>query len=148
MSIMALHNRATRLLLALSLSAGLVGLAACSGQATAAVGSNPPSSTMPSMSTMDSSAAAAPAAAPVATNKVVISNFAFGPQTITVKVGTTVTWTNKDADDHTVTAMDGSFNSAPLATGASYSHTFTKAGTFGYLCTIHPFMTATVVVTQ
>jgi plastocyanin len=142
---MALHQNATKLLLALSLCAGLAGLAACGGGQPAAAG-KPAASSMPNMSSMESSAASAPAA-PVATNAVVISNFAFGPQTITVKVGTTVTWTNKDTDEHTVTAQNGSFNSAPLATNATYQHTFTKAGTYDYLCTIHPFMTATVVVT-
>jgi plastocyanin len=135
---MALHQRATKLLLALSLCAAV---AACGGQTVAA--RQPATSAMPGMSTMESSAPSAP----VATDNVVISNFAFGPQTVTVRIGTTVTWTNKDTDEHTVTAQDGSFNSAPLATNATYQHTFTKAGTYGYLCTIHPFMTATVVVT-
>lgn len=142
---MALNNWAARLLLALSLSAALGGLAACSGQATsAATGTKPAASSMPPMPAASSGAASA---APVATDKVLIDNFAFGPQTITVKVGTTVTWTNRDTDEHTVTAQDGSFNSAPLGTGVTYRHTFTKTGRFDYLCTIHPFMTATVVVT-
>jgi plastocyanin len=86
--------------------------------------------------------------APVATDTVAILNFAYSPATATVKVGTTVTWTNQDQDQHTVTAMnDGPFHSAPLNTGESYRYTFTKPGRFEYLCTIHPFMTATVVVT-
>lgn len=144
---MALHQRATKLLLALSLSAALAGLAACGGGTTAAAPAPKPAmSSMPNMSTMESGAVSAPSA-PVSTNNVVISNFAFGPATITVKVGTTVTWTNKDTDEHTVTAQNGAFNSAPLGTNATYQHTFTKAGTYAYLCTIHPFMTATVVVT-
>lgn len=87
------------------------------------------------------------AQAPVSANAVTIDNFAFAPAAITVKVGTTVTWTNKDQDAHTVTAQDRSFSSAPLNTGATYQFTFTKPGTYAYLCTIHPFMTATVVVT-
>jgi plastocyanin len=92
-------------------------------------------------------AAAAPDA-PVATDTVAIQNFAFTPATVTVKVGSTVTWTNQDQDPHTVTAMnDGPFHSAPMNTGDTYRYTFTKAGRFDYLCTIHPFMTATVVVT-
>jgi plastocyanin len=85
--------------------------------------------------------------APVAANAVAIQNFAFSPATVTVKTGTTVTWTNRDQDSHTVTAMAGSFHSPTLNTGQSYRYTFTTPGRFDYLCTIHPFMTATVVVT-
>jgi plastocyanin len=88
-------------------------------------------------------------AVPVAGNAVAITNFAFAPAALTVKAGTTVTWTNKDADAHTVTSQGsgGPLQSAALATGRSYSFTFTTPGTFSYLCTIHPFMTATVTVT-
>ncbi|MEU6572661.1 plastocyanin/azurin family copper-binding protein [Streptomyces sp. NPDC046805] len=89
------------------------------------------------------------ATAPVAGNAVAIQNFAFAPAGLKVKAGTTVTWTNKDTDAHTVTSSGsgGPLHSAPLTTGATYRHTFTKAGTYAYLCTLHPFMTATVVVT-
>ncbi|MGF7234135.1 MAG: plastocyanin/azurin family copper-binding protein [Frankia sp.] len=90
--------------------------------------------------------AAGPASA-TAANEVSISNFAFLPATVTVRVGTTVTWTNKDSDAHTVTDKTGTLNSPTLDTGATYRHTFTKPGRYSYLCTIHPFMTATVVVT-
>jgi plastocyanin len=77
-----------------------------------------------------------------------ISNFAFVPATITVRAGTRVTWTNRQAGiEHTVTANDGSFDSGNLSTGSSYSHVFTKAGTYAYHCAIHPFMTGTVIVT-
>ena len=84
---------------------------------------------------------------PVATNTVAIQNFAFSPTIVTVKTGTTVTWTNRDQDSHTATAMSGVFHSPTLNTGQSYHYTFTTPGRFDYLCTIHPFMTATVVVT-
>jgi plastocyanin len=89
-------------------------------------------------------------AAPVAGDTVMISNFAFAPAALTTKVGTTVTWTNKDAEAHTVTSQDsgGPLTSAALDTGQSYSYTFTRPGTYRYLCTIHPFMTATVTVTS
>ena len=87
------------------------------------------------------------AAAPVAANAVSIENFAFSPGDVTVSVGTTVTWTNNDQEAHTVTADDHSFGSPPLSPGDKYYFTFTKPGTYHYLCTIHPFMTATVVVT-
>jgi plastocyanin len=89
------------------------------------------------------------AAAPAATNAIAIQNFAYAPVTATVKVGTTVTWTNKDTDPHTVTSMNGGpLHSQPLNTGDSYTYTFTAPGRYDYLCTIHPFMTATVVVTR
>jgi plastocyanin len=81
-------------------------------------------------------------------NSIEIKNFAFAPSAVTVKVGTTVTWTNDDTDEHTVTSQHvGPLKSAALATGGQYSFTFTKPGTYAYLCTIHPFMTATVTVT-
>ncbi|MEU6346078.1 plastocyanin/azurin family copper-binding protein [Streptomyces sp. NPDC046977] len=94
------------------------------------------------------SSSAAPAA-PVSGNAVAIKNFAFSPATLKVKAGTTVTWTNQDTDAHTVTsaAAGGPLQSAALATHATYRYTFTKPGTYAYLCTIHPFMTATVEVT-
>jgi len=98
-----------------------------------------------SMSGMPSSAAA-PTAAPVAADAVAIHNFAFGPQVVSVKVGTTVHWTNQDSEAHTVTSDTGAFNSPTLQPGAGYSFTFTKPGTYSYHCTIHPFMTAKVVV--
>ncbi|MFV5996976.1 plastocyanin/azurin family copper-binding protein [Streptomyces sp. NPDC056231] len=87
--------------------------------------------------------------APVTGNAVAIKNFAFAPATLKVRVGTTVTWTNQDTDAHTVTSAGtgGPLHSAALATHATYSYTFTRPGTYAYLCTIHPFMTATVEVT-
>jgi plastocyanin len=75
-----------------------------------------------------------------------IDNFVFGPQTITVPVGATVTWTNKDDIPHTSVSTDGVFKSKVLDTDEKFSHTFTKAGTYPYYCTIHPKMTGKVVV--
>ncbi|MFF7472613.1 plastocyanin/azurin family copper-binding protein [Streptomyces sp. NPDC008092] len=81
---------------------------------------------------------------------VAIKNFAFSPATLKVRVGTTVTWTNQDTDAHTVTSTGpgGPLHSPAMATHATYSHTFTRPGTYAYLCTVHPFMTATVEVTR
>ena len=123
-------------------------LAACGTQAatTPAPASAVASST--SMSTMQMPSAAAAPAAPVATDQVHVANFAFGPATVMVKPGTTVTWTNQDEDQHTVTADDASFGSSPLTTGATFTHTFTAPGTYHYHCAIHPFMHGTVVVTN
>ena len=81
-------------------------------------------------------------------NQVMIQNMAFTPPSLTVPMGTTVTWTNKDMVQHTATADDKSFDSGQLAPGASFSFTFTKAGTFTYKCTIHPNMMGTIIVTQ
>ncbi|WP_433727002.1 cupredoxin domain-containing protein [Nocardia sp. CA-129566] len=93
--------------------------------------------------TTASSAAAAPTA-----NTVDIRNFAFAPAKLTVPVGTTVTWTNSDEEPHTVAANDSSFRSPGMGHGATYTFVFTTPGTFDYICTIHPFMHATVVVTK
>lgn len=78
-----------------------------------------------------------------------ISNFAFSPSSLTVKAGSTVTWTNNDATTHTVTSDTGTtLDSGNLATGQTYGKTFTTPGTYAYHCAIHPFMTGTVTVTQ
>ena len=70
-----------------------------------------------------------------------ISNFKFNPATLTVPVGATVTWTNQDEEPHTVAAKDGSFHSPGMDTHGTYCFTFTDAGLFDYICSIHPFMT-------
>ena len=111
---------------------------------------------MPGMSGMPSmpnapagtSASATAPAAPVTGDAVSIDNFAFVPATLTVRVGSTVTWTNHDEEPHTIAATDGSFHSPGMGSQATYSHTFPTAGKFDYICSIHPFMHATVVVTQ
>ncbi len=99
-----------------------------------------------------SSQTPSPTPAPVApsskTMSLIISNFAFSPSQISVKIGTKVTWTNKDNVAHAVTNNSGAFDSGTLNPGASYSFVFNTTGTFSYHCTIHPNMTATVVVTQ
>jgi plastocyanin len=78
--------------------------------------------------------------------EVKIDNFVFGPETITVPVGATVTWTNKDDIPHTSVSTEGVFKSKVLDTDEKFSYTFTKAGTYSYYCTIHPKMTGKVVV--
>jgi plastocyanin len=97
---------------------------------------------------MPSLAASQTESAPRGPNMVDINNFAFAPSTMTVPVGTTVTWTNRDEEPHTVVADDGSFHSPGMGTNGTYAFTFAKAGSFGYVCSIHPFMHATVVVTK
>jgi plastocyanin len=68
------------------------------------------------------------------------------PSTLTVSVGTTVTWTNKDSVSHTVTSNDNLFESGTLAKNATFQHTFNQKGTFQYHCSFHAFMTAKVIV--
>jgi plastocyanin len=78
--------------------------------------------------------------------EVKIDNFSFGPATLTVPVGTSVTWTNRDDIPHTVVSTDGVFKSKVLDTDEKFSFTFSKAGTYPYFCSIHPKMTGKVIV--
>jgi len=78
--------------------------------------------------------------------KVEIDNFAFSPGRITVKTGTTVTWLNADDTPHTVAASSKLFKSKALDTDGSFSFTFTTPGMYEYFCSLHPYMTGTVVV--
>lgn len=87
----------------------------------------------------DNSTAAPPA-------QVKIDNFSFEHQTLTVAVGTTVTWTNRDDIPHTIVSTDGVFKSKARDTDETFSFTFTKAGTYTYFCSVHPKMTGTIVV--
>lgn len=121
--------------------AGIITYAATRG------GSSQPSHSMTGMdmSSMDKSSDNSKA---VATDSVQISNFAFSPATITVKAGTTVTWTNKDSIKHSATADDNSFDTGLIAQNDSASYTFKKPGTYHYHCTPHPYMKGTVIVTQ
>jgi plastocyanin len=76
-----------------------------------------------------------------------IDNFTFNPQAVTVKAGTTVTWTNKDDIPHGIAATNNAFKRSPaLDTDDSFSFTFTTPGTYQYFCYIHPHMTGTIVV--
>ncbi len=100
-----------------------------------------------SMGNMDSNSSGKAAQ----TSTVAIKDFAFSPATITVKAGTTVTWTNQDSAAHTVTSESSSkesFDSGSMAKGKTFSHTFKTAGTFNYICTFHPDMMGKVEVTE
>ncbi|MDP9168433.1 MAG: cupredoxin family copper-binding protein [Actinomycetota bacterium] len=102
---------------------------------------------MPQMSMSPSRTQADASTAPVGPDAITIDGFAFAPASLTVPAGSTVTWTNRDEDPHTVVAGNGSFHSQALGAGGTYSFTFPTAGTFDYICSIHPFMHGTVVVT-
>ena len=108
----------------LVLIAGLILFSGC-------VGNQPPGDT--------------PASTP--TNTINIKDFAFDPPTLTVKSGTTVTWTNQDSTPHTVTSdSGGEIASETLSKGQTYSHTFNTAGAFTYHCGVHPSMKGTIIV--
>ena len=75
-----------------------------------------------------------------------IDNFVFTPAETQVSVGTTVVWTNNDDIPHTVVDADHKWKSSALDTGDKFSHTFTEPGTFEYFCSLHPHMTAKIIV--
>ena len=80
-------------------------------------------------------------------NAVSIDNFTFTPKTLTVKAGTTVSWTNHDDIPHGIASSENAFKkSAALDTDDSYSFTFTAPGTYQYFCYIHPHMVGSIVV--
>ena len=81
-----------------------------------------------------------------AATMVSIKDFAFSPAMVTVKVGSAITWTNDDGTAHSVKSGDGSFVSQDLQPGQPFTASFATPGTFAYICGIHTFMTATVVV--
>ena len=92
-------------------------------------------------------ATALPAAsAHVAETEVKIDNFAFAPQRVVVKAGTTVIWINDDDIPHTLASSTKLFKSNALDTKDKFSFTFTTAGAYEYFCSLHPHMTGTIVV--
>jgi len=116
--------------------AGLLAAASCGTSSTTTPGTGAQTSPPPGGTT-------GPDFKPAA---VTIQDFAFSPATITVAIGTTVTWTNEDSATHTVTSKTGLFNSGELSNGASFSYTFTAAGDYEYYCSIHPSMVGHVIV--
>jgi plastocyanin len=111
---------------------------------TAATATGPATAT-PTKAPAGGSPTTAPAGAGAA---VAIVDFGFNAADITVKVGTTVTWTNTGQRPHTVTSTDSGFTSSgTLGNGSTYAVTFQKAGTFAYVCSIHGSMKGTVTVT-
>jgi len=79
-------------------------------------------------------------------NRATIDNFTFKPETLTVRLGTTLAWVNEDDIPHSIVEASGKFHSAALDTGDTFSFTFDKTGTFEYFCGLHPFMKAKIVV--
>jgi plastocyanin len=88
--------------------------------------------------------------APSGPGEVLITDFAYGPEALSIAVGTTITWTNDDTADHTVTSDDdtGLLDSGSIDTGgATFEQTFDEPGSFTYFCAFHPFMKGSVEVT-
>ncbi len=86
--------------------------------------------------------------APGASAEVKLKGEKFNPADITVAKGTTVTWSNDDSIEHTVTADGGAFNSGTIKSGVNFGYTFNEAGVFEYHCSIHPTMKGKVTVTE
>jgi plastocyanin len=80
--------------------------------------------------------------------QITIHNFAFRPARVEVSPGTRIVWTNTDSDPHTVDSTRNIWTSEALDTDGHFERLFTKAGTFSYYCSIHPFMHGTVIVTR
>ncbi len=78
--------------------------------------------------------------------QIVIKDFMFGPASVTVKAGTTVTWVNRDEEPHTIVSDTGLYRSGALDTGGEFHYTFATPGTYRYVCTIHPRMLGTIIV--
>lgn len=77
-----------------------------------------------------------------------LSDYGFDPAELSVSTGDTITWTNTGSQPHTVTASDGSFDSGLIQPGDSFTYAYTAPGTFTYVCTPHPWMKATVNVSD
>lgn len=155
------HNMKTKIIFTVILMAAL--LAACAPKATPAADPTMEPMTTEAMESMEptTSPSEETAASPIPTEiasatsavvpsgnvfEVEISNFEFEENTITIKVGDTVTWTNHDSARHTVVADDGQFKSSNLSNDAIFSHTFDRAGTYPYHCGLHSSMNGTVIV--
>ena len=93
-------------------------------------------------------AQSAPSSAPASTVIVHIKNYAYAPATVTVRPGAIVRFINDDDDAHTVTSTTKAFDSGGLDTNEKWTHTFAKAGKFPYLCSLHPQMRGTIIVSK
>ena len=140
------------LAIALALAMVLVGCSAPPSGVPSSGSSSTPASDAGSASTPAGSASTGSGGSSTADQAghavVTISDFAFSPATVTVKVGAQVVWQNDGKVAHTITFDDGSVSSPDIAPGANAGHKFATAGTFKYHCSKHPTMKGTVVVTK
>jgi len=141
------HRKATLLTAGGAFAVGAIVIAALGlGGGKSGAGNNMAGMAMAAQTAQAGKTAGASTA--VATDTVSIENFAFSPATITVTAGSTVVWTNSDSIQHDITFDGGSIASSVLNHNDTFSHTFTTAGTYHYICSIHPFMHGTVIVTS
>lgn len=133
-------NRSSRTLRTVSALAALPIAVVC----TTALASN----IRPASAASAASTASPTAVAPVRQSAITINNYAFHPASLTVAKGTTVVWINEDDDVHTIKGKDGPemLQSPALATGARFGFTFSRPGTYHYICTVHPYMHGIIVV--
>lgn len=127
-----------RIFLVFAIAALVFVLAACSAATPTPQTTEPPSG-VPAATSAGSSSQVV---------EVSIKNFAFNPDPLNIKVGTTVKWTNEDSVVHNVISDSQVFTSSELSQGDTFSFTFTTAGTFTYSCSHHPNMKGTIIVTQ
>jgi plastocyanin len=125
----------------------MVGVVAVSAPSPTGTLPPPPPPPAPPTANLPGAGTATGAATASAPNGVSIVDFGFSPATLTVEAGTTVTWTNTGVARHTVLANDGTFRSAGVRSGQTFTNTFATPGTFVYICDIHPGMTGTILVT-
>jgi plastocyanin len=116
----------------LATALGLIGFGGCNNSATGPYSSSPTSTSAGSTNSSP--------------NTIVVYNMAFATSTLTIPKGTTVTWQNSDGVPHTATSDSGAWDSGNIPPGGSKSVTFNTVGAFPYHCTVHPMMTATIVV--
>jgi plastocyanin len=134
--------RRALILSALLATVGLA-LAGCGGGSGGSTTAGGASSTPAKTTTSGASGGGAGAVA------VTMKNIAFSPQSVHAKVGQKIDWTNDDSVAHNVTATSGAtFRSSDFGQGGTFSYTPTSAGTISYVCTIHPGMTGTIIVTR
>ena len=103
----------------------------------------PTSNTQPST---NNQSATNPITSTPRTYDIEIKGFAFSPAILTIKKGDSVRWTNKDSMKHTATADNGKFDSKTLNKDQSFTFTFNEAGEYSYICSIHPYMKAKIIV--
>jgi plastocyanin len=129
---------------------GLAALALCAAFSSNDDNPTSPTSAPTASATTTQTAATTPSSTTTpstATDAVTIKDFAFNPASLTVKAGATVTWTNEDTTAHRVVGVStGGFNAGTVATGETVTATFDTAGSFPYICEIHPQMMGTIVV--
>ena len=136
------------LLLVVALLIIALPLAGCAGSGSTAGTTAKETTVATAAETTAAVAETTTAVATAAKNEISIKGNAFSPDNLSIKVGDTVTWINNDSYAHTVKAAKGEFDSGNMASGAKFSFTFDKEGTYDYICGIHTFMTGKIVVTK